>query len=193
MVEIKEMKIFELINDLIASTTVRQQINGTLLVDVCDAPPPLATHYIYAPISAEIESVLTEQYTRDFPSELLELYRFHNGFNMFFKKKTIMVKKKPLYFPFSRFVCYGVPTDSDRDPNAMQPIDIRVEDLRRNDTIPNQWLKFGSYSTEDNEERYLWIDTDTHEVFATSSDLQEIKNKWIGLDECLSDIFLSMK
>lgn len=183
------MNFFNLLNELTENNVIKKQKNGTLLIDLVDSPPPLAQHYIYAPIDSKAKHTIVEQFKQQFPVVLLELYEFCNGFDMFWDKKELSVRKKTIDIPFSRFICFGIPSSSNRDPEKLQPIDIRLEDLDRPDNIPNNYLKFGSYSLPRQNDMDLWICIESYEVFATPSNSSVIIASWKTLDDCLCSIF----
>lgn len=162
--------------------------DNALLFGVCEPSPPLATHILFKPMSDEIIQNLINEYKRNFPAELLALYKTFNGADLFWTVRYL--GKKNIRIPFCRFSIYGIPLTFDR--NHIEPFDIRIEDLSRPDDTPDSWLKFGSYYTLGNVERFdLFVDTDNLKVFAleNSSDQLAVAATWDSVDECLCYIF----
>lgn len=182
-----------IIDQLILDECSKKQENGTILIGLINNPPPLSNHYIYAPIEKNIEKSFLLQYKKKIPKDLIELYRYCNGFNMFWVKQSISIGKKSLVIPFSHFICYGVPYNADRNPSNLQPIDIRLEDLNRSKGTPNNWLKFGAYTPCDMDaSNDLWIDIDTQEIIATNKNSPLPQKKWEKLDDCLCSLYTSL-
>ena len=73
---------------------------------------------------------------------------------------------------------------------------ISIEDLAHPEGTPDHWLKFGSYISPvaPLSERYLYIDTQSSEIFALTGDKTiHIAQSWETLDSCLCDIYSQLE
>ena len=117
------------------------------------------------------------------PAELLNLYRFMNGADLFWSVKKIGTRQ----IPFNSLSIYGVPLTFDR--LHLEPFNIRIEDLNRPNNTPDSWLKFGSYySPTVTDIRFdLFVDTESLVVFAVKNGCNVccIEKSWNSIDCCL--------
>ena len=169
------------------------QKNGTKLVGLNPQTPPLAKHYIFAPMDPSVRKHLIESYKLDLPEELLELYQFANGFDLFWK--CVLIGKRGFRIPRAQLCIYGVPGTM-RDPQQIEPFNISVEDLNRPEMTPDTWLKFGSYQIipdfgNPSDEYAIFVDTYSHEVHAVkrANNKCESEQVWPSIDACLCDLF----
>lgn len=154
------------------------------LYGVCNSKPPIANHIVFEPMSEGDIKKLIADYKRDIPKELLTLYRFMNGADLFW---TVRVVGKNRQIPISQLSIYGVPLTFDR--MHLEPFNIRIEDLNRPDNTPDSWLKFGSYYRPKITDIRLdlFVDTETFVVYAVKngSSKCQIERTWISIDYCL--------
>ena len=163
--------------------------DNALLYGVPDITPPLAEHIIFSPMPDDVMNEMVRNYKREFPKELLTLYRTMNGADLFCTVR--MIGKKKFRIALSRFSLYGVPLTYDR--KHIEPYSIIVEDLDRPEAIPGGWLMFGSYYRPDNltERLDLYVDTEGSGVYAVEHENEKcsIYKTWPTVDECLCDIY----
>ena len=162
--------------------------NETLLLNPNKIPK--AQHILYKPLSVElIDEYLVKVYSNTFPPQYIEFHKYSNGIELFMFK--ILIGK--FEFAGSNLTLYGLPRTKpfDRPADMEEPFDIRVEDLRRHDGIPNTWLKVGTYRLEYElgGEADIYIDCDSQRVFATKRDKCSVEEQWDSLDICLCDLF----
>lgn len=176
------MQILEKLNALLTEKDIQVQKNGTRLVGV-----PVG-HYLYAPMTIEMQKELVASYRGDFPEELLQIYGITNGCTLFLTSRKIGM----LTIPFSQLNVYGVPGGRNA-VDALEPYHISIEDLGRPGKTPKTWLKFGSYSpvSADRVEWRLFVDTKDKRVYAVDADAKTcvIESQWESIDACLCDLF----
>lgn len=185
------MIFFERINalqNLYSSDKCGFQDNA-VLYGICNHQPPLADHVVYRPMTKETMEGLINNYKLNIPQELLTLYRFMNGADLFWSVRHIGNKK--IRIPICRFSIYGVPLTYDR--KHIEPYNISIEDLSRPNNAPESWLKFGAYYKPQSmvDKIDLFVDTIHSTVFAVEHDSKEccIIEKWNAIDSCLCSIF----
>ena len=154
------------------------------LYGICSQSPPIANHIVYEPmLECEIMNLI-DDYKRVIPAELLTLYRFMNGADLFW---TVRMIGKKARIPICRLSIYGVPLTCDR--MHLEPFNIRIEDLNRPNNTPDSWLKFGSYySPTVTDIRFdLFVDTESLVVFAVKNGCNVccIEKSWNSIDCCL--------
>ena len=113
------MRFIEKLAELESTNTVKVQSNGTKLVGIPEQNPPLAKHYIYAPMSGELKKQLIESYKRTIPEQLLKLYGAANGCNLFWRCMELAGGKFKI--PVAQLSVYGVP-GGPNTVNTMNPI-----------------------------------------------------------------------
>lgn len=176
------MQILEKLNGLLNEKDIQVQKNGTKLVGV-----PVR-HYLYAPMTMQMQKELVASYRGDFPEELLQIYGVTNGCTLFLTARKI----GRITIPFSQLNVYGVPCGRNA-VDALEPYSISVEDLGRPDNTPKTWLKFGSYSpvSTDRAEWRLFVDTQDKQVYAVDADAKKCtaEAQWESIDACLCDLF----
>ena len=157
------------------------------LYGICNPTPPLADHIVFEPLPESEIKHLVNDYKHNIPEELLTLYRFMNGADLFW---TVRILGKNVRIPFSRLSVYGVPLTFDR--KHIEPYSIRIEDLNRPDNTPESWLKFGSYYKDSIIDFYfdLFVDTETLAVFAVKNGESKccIEEEWSSIDCCLCSL-----
>lgn len=169
------------------------QKNGTKLVGLSRQAPPLARHYIYAPMQPGVRSHLIESYRRNFPEELLCVYEVANGFNLFWTYLELGPRR--IKIPRAQLSVYGVPNGTSTE-RSLEPFNISIEDLGRPNGIPDNWLKFGSYQIISNlrewsAEYALFVDVDNGTVYAVDRNEKtcRIEQSWASIDACLCELF----
>lgn len=75
------------------------------------APPQIAEHFLYGPMPEPVFLHLVQSYLRNFPKELLELYAYVNGLDLF---RTMRKLTEDISLPASRLSVFGVPILADR-------------------------------------------------------------------------------
>ena len=147
-----------------------------------------AKHVIFQPMPEAVQKQLLEDYRRPFPPELLEIYQFMNGGNLFTKPLNIQGYK----ISDIHFSIYGIPLTNDR--KHLEPFNIQIEDIDRREKVSKSWLKFGSYKHLNHKDKIgLFADTDSRKAYAAVHD--RAKNKttvlesWDSIDECLCAVF----
>ena len=183
------MKFIERIEALKSTYTDIQRgvRDRALLLGVFKHTPPLAEHMLFLPMPKEVQEELVARYRREFPEQLLEVYGYMNGANLFWSSKKV----GKFQIPFQYLSVYGVPLSYDR--KQIEPFNISIEDLNRPDGTPDAWLKFGSYITPDDKSKRwdLFADTETGQVYSVEnrSPSCEVKERWNSIDECLCSLF----
>lgn len=185
------MKFLEKINGLKCKydKCVCDMKDNAFLYDLLTPSPPLATHIVFAPMPKEVMNNMICNYKLSFPNELLELYNYMNGADLFWT--SCEIGKSNRRIPISRLSIYGIPLTDDR--KHLEPFNISIEDLGRPKGTPKSWLKFGSfYYPEDLFKRkMLFVDVDSLKVFAVDENEVEcsIVENWNSIDECLCYVF----
>ena len=162
--------------------------NGTLLLN--PGKIPKAQHILFKPLSTElIDEFLVKSYSNVLPMQYVSFLKYSNGIELFMFK----ILNGKFEFAGSNLTLYGLPRTKpfDRPADMEEPFDIRVEDLRRHDDVPDTWLKVGTYRLkyELGGEAEIYIDCDSQRVFATRRDRLNIEEQWESLDICLCDLF----
>lgn len=185
MIFIERIRI---LNDMF-SEDYKKKEEGLTLYGLYDKQPPIARHIIYSPMSPILMKELVKNYKREFPDELLNVFKNMNGADMFWSVRV--VGKNKTRIPCNFFTIFGVPLTNDR--KHLEPFNISIEDLERPDGTPNSWLKFGFYNHPEDisMRRDLYVDTEGMGVFSVehSSERCVIKDKWDTIDCCLCDIW----
>ena len=186
------MRFVEKITELEGSHPVKVQYNGTKLVGIPEQSPPVADHYIYSPMSAQLKKHLIESYKRMIPRQLLELYDAANGCNLFWRCMHLAGGKFKI--PVAQLSVYGVPAGPNA-VDAIEPYNISVEDLNRPKGTPDHWLKFGNYrdfSLTNMVEYDLYVDVESGQASSVmrKASQWEILQTWDSIDECLCDLFV---
>lgn len=184
------MRIMSLIDDLkkeYRNNAILRR-NETLLLN--PGKIPKAQHILYKPLPYDlIDEYLVQVYSNTLPTQYIEFLKYSNGLELFMFK--ILTGK--FEFAGSNLTLYGLPRTKpfDRPVDMEEPFDIRVEDLRRHDDIPNTWLRVGTYQLkyELGGEADIYIDCDSQRVFSTKRDKCSIEEQWDSFDICLCDLF----
>ena len=185
------MRFLDKLNELQSSQPVKMQTNGTKLVGIPDRQPPLANHYIYAPMSPALKKHLMESYRRTIPEQLLKLYDAANGCNLFWRCMELAGGKFKI--PVAQLSVYGVPGGPDT-VDTIEPYNISVEDLDRPGNAPDNWLKIGSYRDVGQikmVEYDLFADVDRACVYSLvrKSESSLPVQTWNSIDDCLCGLF----
>jgi hypothetical protein len=163
--------------------------DGAFLYGIFAKAPPLAKHIIFPPMPSDVMQNLVSSYKSTFPEELLLLYHTMNGADLFWTVR--LIGKKGIRIPLNCLSIYGAPLTHDR--KKIEPFNISIEDLRRPNGTPTNWLKFGSYyCPEDLSNRLdLFVDTDTSNVFAVKHGSEEcmVVKEWNTIDNCLCHLY----
>lgn len=163
--------------------------DNALLYDLQKPSPPLAKHIIFPPMPKDVMDNMIYNYKLSFPNELLELYNYMNGADLFWT--SCVIGKSNRRIPISQLNIYGVPLTDDR--KHLEPLNISIEDLGRPKGTPKSWLKFGSFYYPNDLFRriMLFIDVNSSKVFAVDENESEcfIVTNWNSIDECLCYIF----
>lgn len=146
-----------------------------------------AKHVIFLPMPDSVQKSLVADFKRPFPPELLEIYRFMNGGDLFTKPLQIQGYK----ISDIHFSIYGVPLTYDR--KHLEPFYIRIEDGDRREKVPKTWLKFGSYKHEKYKDKIgLFVDTDSMKAHSAVHDRTcnktTILESWKTIDDCLCSV-----
>lgn len=185
-----KMKFFSLVDDLKErnknNTIIRK--NETLLLN--PGKMPKAQHILYKPLSDDlIDEYLVKSYSKTLPKQYLDFLKYTNGIELFMLK--ILVGN--FEFAGSNLTLYGLPRTNpfNRPKDMEEPFDIRVEDLRRHDNVPETWLRVGTYRLkyELGGEADIYIDCDSQKVYATKRDEFIVEEEWDSLDICLCELF----
>ncbi len=153
-------------------------------------PPQIADHFIYSPMPEPVMQHLIQSYRRPFPDNLLELYAFTNGLDLF---RTLRSITEEISLPASRLSVYGVPIFTDR--KHLEPLNISLEDLNRFPDTPNNWLKFGCFRDirhgKQINEYDLYVDTDKYNAYQVErlGMVLSIAGVWNSIDDCLCNLF----
>ena len=75
-------------------------------------PPQIADHFIYAPMSKSVVQHLIQSYRRPIPGDLLKLYSYANGIDIF---RTMRKISERISLPASRLSIFGIPLLADRE------------------------------------------------------------------------------
>lgn len=189
------MGFVDKLNELQRILPVKLQANGTKLVGIPERMPPLANHYIYAPMSSALRTLLIDSYKRSIPDQLLNIYEAANGCNLFWRCMEFGGGK--FRIPMAQLSVYGVP-GGPNTADTIEPYNISVEDLDRSGDTPDHWLKFGSYRdfrSEDLMEYDLFADVDSGKVHSVvrKAEKCQIEQTWDSIDDCLCDLFDSIQ
>lgn len=153
-------------------------------------PPQIADHFIYSPMPEPVMQHLIQSYRRPFPYNLLELYTFTNGLDLF---RTLRSITEEISLPASRLSVYGVPIFIDR--KHLEPLNISLEDLSRLPDTPNNWLKFGCFRDirhgKQINEYDLYVDTDKYNAYQVErlGMVPSVAGVWNSIDDCLCNLF----
>ena len=153
-------------------------------------PPKIADHFFYSPMPNSAMQHLARSYQGHFPDDLLKLYSYANGLDLF---RTMRKISEEISLPASKISVYGMPILADR--KHIEPLNICLEDLSRLPGTPKNWLKFGclrdiSHGKFTNEYD-LYVDTDegkAYQVERCSTSLSIIR-VWQSIDDCLCGLF----
>lgn len=166
-----------------------QRKNGTVLIEPSDIPK--CRHMLFQGLDRlDIEEFLVANYNNMFPQEYIELLQAFNGANLCTVK--VCVKAANVCFAESLLTVYGLPRTQpfNRLAECEEPFDVRVEDLARNEEIPNSWLKCAAYDKIPGFIRVdIFIDTSDGKVYACPKNESEILREWNDLDTCLCELF----
>lgn len=189
------MRFLDKLTEIQRCSPVKVQVNGTKLVGIPVQNPPLADHYIYAPMSSALRTSLIASYKRSIPEQLLNIYEAANGCNLFWR--CVAFGGGKFKIPMAQLSVYGVP-GGPMSADRIEPFNISVEDLDRPGDTPDNWLKFGSYRdfrSEDLMEYDLFADVDTDKVYSVirKAEKCQIEQKWNSIDDCLCDLFDSIQ
>ena len=185
------MRFVEKLTELQRSNSVKVQANGTKLVGIPEQTPPLANHYIYAPMFSNLRKHLIESYQRTIPGQLLEIYEAANGCNLFWR--CMEIGRKKFKIPVAQLSVFGVPGGTNT-VDTIEPYNISVEDLNRPANTPVTWLKIGSYrdfSDTQPVEYDLFTDVETGKVYSVIRNFSVCRTEhmWDSIDECLCTLF----
>lgn len=185
------MRFLEKLKELQISYPVKLQVNGTKLVGIPEQIPPLAHHYIYAPMSLSLKQLLLDSYKRTIPDELLKIYEMANGCNLFWR--CVEFGGGKFKIPMAQLSVYGVP-GGPNTADTMEPYNISVEDLDRPAETPENWLKIGCYRDfcQSKPEEYdLFADVDNGTVHSVVRKIEKcrIEQTWESIDNCLCNLF----
>lgn len=191
------MKIIEFLkkikNDYSEDCIVRQ--NGTLLLKPQTVPK--CKFMIYKSLKNEyIEDYVLPYFENvNFPQDYLKLLKCYNGADLFFVKLNC----GKYSFAHPMLVILGLPLTKpfERDLDMEEPSDVRVENLARNKSIPNEWIKCAIWTEIKNigkgEPTDIFIDSLTNKVYGCTKNQCEILYTWDNLDDCLCYIIDSFK
>jgi hypothetical protein len=187
------MKFIEKMEQLCKSYRAEDtQLRGTLYlygVNTFDPKPPLAEHFVFSPMPKTVMEDFVDYYAYPVPEQLLTVYRYMNGVNMFWKVNYFGKKKTRI--PIGTFYIYGVPDPY--DPRQIEPFNIKIENLNRPKNAPEYMLHFASfYRPGDFDTRYnLFVDTQTQAVYSIENGSKhwEVIDTWDSIDDCLCDVF----
>lgn len=170
--------------------------NGTVLLGPGKWPESLnARHFVFKELKEEfIKEYLIDSYKLELPELYLEFLRYANGIELFDAK----LHYGKVQFAVSMLTIFGLPLapTSDRS-RGEEPFDIRIEDLAKDESLPDHWLKCGLYGEYENSDYIgrngICIDTNTQRVYGCKNEKNEIINEWNNLDECLCSIYEKIK
>ena len=185
------MRFLDKLTELQSSNPVKVQANGTKLVGIPEQNPPLANHYIFAPMSSGLKQHLLASYKRTIPEQLLKIYDAANGCNLFWRCMEFGGSK--FWIPMAQLSVYGVPAGPNR-VDSIEPCNISAEDLDRPGDTPDNWLKFGCYrdfGQTPMEEYDLFADVDSGKVHSVlrKAEKCQAKQTWNTIDQCLCELF----
>lgn len=168
--------------------------NGTILLS--PGTIPNYRHMLFKPLDEKlIERFLISQCVHKFPKSYIEFLRYSNGANLCVAKMWHTIKKKRIPTASGLFTIFGLPRTQPygRPPEMEEPFDMRMEDLRRHDDIPNSWLKCGVYARnyEFLSRAGIFIDPETEKVYACIDGESDVVDSWNNLDECFCSIYHS--
>ena len=163
--------------------------NGTILLG--PGKIPKCRHMLFAPLSdAKIKKFLIAEYANHFPEPYIQFLKYTNGANL------CMVKMNTSRHSFasSGLTIYGLPMTQpySRPQDREEPYDVRVEDLGRHESVPNTWLKVGSYydrSVKPHIMNEIFIDTETDQIHACPKLKADIVANWDSFDDCLCELY----
>lgn len=163
--------------------------SNAVFIGLCDGRPDHAKHIIFRPMSESLIGHLVQSYARNFPKELISIYREMNGADLFWTSRY--VPRAKIHIPFCMFSLYGIPCSDSR--KNTEPFNISIEDLNRAKDTPAEWLKFGSYYEPKtySHKRDLYIDTEDKKVYSVDHDSEScnVLRKWLSIDACLCEVF----
>ena len=190
------MKFIKILEELKRSyiNNICVRNNGTLLLG--PGTSPRSEHMLYAPLTDKIlDEYLVFQYKFAFPKEYIEFLKYSNGADLCIVKMWHNIKGKKIPTASVLFTIFGIPMKSPfaRPQDEEEPFDVRIEDLARNDKIPEHWLKCGCYNRDyDFNNLYdIFIDTNTGKVYSCIKNKSDVLDSWESLDDCLCDIYAS--
>ncbi len=192
------MKVFKKIDalkELYANDSLIRN-NGTVIL--APGRMPAFKHMLFKPLTQElIDEYLIAEYKNKFPEQYIEFLKYSNGAQLYVYKILSSAKPKrrmpPIYFASIALNINGLPRTPPfgRTPDMEEPFDLRIEDLRRHDDVPDTWLKVGRYTKNQkgNEivgDQYdIFIDCVTQETYGCLVDHFVLDQKWPSLDDCL--------
>lgn len=193
------MKFFKIVDKIIKenkdNTIVRK--NGTLLIEPLGIPK--SRHMIFKPIGDRaVKEIFIGDYKNEFPKEYIKLLKKYNGLSIYNHKIVLLNSidkrtKKPMEFAGHGLTLFGLPCRPpfERPRDEEECYDIRIEDLRKHDNIPDTYLKIGVYRRCDewNSTTEIMVDTVSHRVYAFEREDDKIQAEWDNLDDCLCDIY----
>lgn len=190
------MRFIKILEELKQSykNNIKTRNNGTLLLG--PGTIPRSEHMLYAPLTDNvINEYLISQYKFAFPKEYIELLKYSNGADLCIVKMWHNIKGKKIPTASVLLSIFGLPMKPPfaRPQDEEEPFDVRIEDLARNDKIPEHWLKCGCYDRgyDFNNLYDIFIDTNTGKVYSTIKNKADILDSWESLDNCLCDIYAS--
>ena len=175
-------------NDLL----VRQ--NGTILLG--PGTVPRAQHMLFKPLDDKlIEEFLVSQYVYKFPKAYIEFLKYSNGADLCTVKMWHTIKKKRIPTASGLFTIYGLPRTQPfgRPADMEEPFDLRIEDLRRHDDIPKNWLHCGNYirNYDFHTAIDIFVDTESEKVNSCIRNTTTIVDSWDSLDDCFCSVYHS--
>ena len=190
------MKFFKILDNLKEQHDNDKLIraNGTILLHPDRVPR--ARHMLYKPLDDKlINDYLVSQYIYAFPKEYIEFLKYTNGADLCTTRIWHNIKNKRIPVAGGLFTIYGLPRTQPfgRPDNMEEPFDMRIEDLRRHDDIPKNWLACGTYIRDYNfKNNYdIFIDTETGNVYSVVRNTTTIVDSWNSLDDCFCNIYHS--
>ncbi len=192
------MNSIAIIKDIVSQyeDTMLIRQNGTMLLEPGTWPEkPKARHIVLYKLSDEqIKEHIVNPYKYKIPEQYVEFLRYANGIALF----SIKLHTKKHQLAQNMLEIYGLPLAPTFDRSrGEEPHDVRVEDLRKAEGIPKQYLKCGHYAVwQDDTYLYrsgIFIDTDTGRAFGIPDDKAETEREWINLDACISDLVKNLQ
>lgn len=190
------MKIIDYLENLkedFKDDTVTRK-NGTLLL----APGRVAKskHRLFRQLPEEIlNDYLIAACRNPFPEQYAEFLRYSNGASLFCVR--LKSDNADSGFVVSMLEIFGLPftPPQQRAKDMEEPYDVRIETLRRGDKISDKWLKCGVFfkKCDFHNRMDIFIDTVTQKVYSCEDRKDKINDEWNSLDECLCEIFDSLK